>query len=80
MRRKRIKLSDQVRKAIAASGKSRNQIGQETAIDPATLCRFMHKEGGLSTDGLDRIADYLALNLTTENKPLEVKGRKPKGR
>ena len=80
MGHKRIKLSDQLRKAIDASAKSRNRIGQETGIDPATLCRFMHKEGGLSTDGLDRIADCLGLNLTTENKPLKVEGRKPKGR
>lgn len=58
---------------------SRYQIGQETGIDPATLCRFIHEEGGLSMDGLDRIADYLGLNLTTETKPRKARGRKPKG-
>ena len=80
MGRKRIKLSGQLRQAIDASDKSRYQIGQETGIDPATLCRFMHKDGGLSMDGLDRIADCLGLNLTTESKPHKTTGRKSKGR
>ena len=79
MARKRIRFSDQLRKAIEASEMSRYEIGQETDIDPATLCRFMHDEGGLSMDGLDRIADCLGLNLSTETKPRKARGRKPKG-
>ncbi len=78
MENKRIKLTDQLRKAIETNDKSRYQIGQETGIDPATLCRFIHGKGGLSIDGLDRIADCLGLNLTTESKPPSVKKSKGK--
>jgi hypothetical protein len=80
MARKRIKLSDQLRHAIDACGKSRYRISQETGIDPATLCRFMHKQGGLSVDGLDRIGNSLGLNLTTQSEPWRSQGRRPKGR
>jgi len=75
MKRKCTKLSDQLRKLIEASGESCNQISREAGIDKATLSRFMNGKGGLSTDGLDRIADYLGLNLTAENEPLKPKGR-----
>lgn len=75
MTRKRITLSAQLRRLIDASGKSRYQIAAETGIDEATLSRFMHGKGGLSMDGLDRIADCLGLNLTTEGKPQRRKGR-----
>jgi len=74
---KRTKFSDQLRAALAASFKSRCQIARETGVDDATLCRFMHGKGGLSIDGLDRIADCLGLNLTTENRP---PGGKSKGK
>ena len=74
---KRITLTDQLRQALETSGKSRYQIGQETGIDPATLCRFVQGKGGLSIDGLDRIADCLGLNLTTDRPAPSAK--KPKG-
>ena len=80
MTRKRVKLTDQLRQAIDTCGKSRYQVGQETGIDPATLCRFMHKQGGLSMDGLDLIADCLGLNITTGSKPRKPKGTRTKGR
>jgi hypothetical protein len=76
MTHKRIKLTDQLRQAIETSDKSRYQIGQETGIDPATLCRFVKGRGGLSTDGLDRIADCLGLNLTTETAAPQAKKSK----
>ena len=75
---KRTKFSDQLRAALAASPKSQRQIARETLLDDATLCRFMQGKGGLSIDGLDRIADCLGLNLTTEDKPPNV--RKSKGK
>lgn len=56
-------LSDQVRKAVQASGLSRYRIWQLTGIDQATLSRFIHGQGGLAMDKLDKIADLLNLNL-----------------
>jgi transcriptional regulator with XRE-family HTH domain len=74
MKRKRTKLTDQLRQAIDHSDKSRYQIAKETEMDEATLSRFMHGKGGLSMDGLDRIAECLGLNLTTGDKPDKAKG------
>lgn len=75
MARKPTKLSDQIRQAIETCGKTRYQIGQETDIDQATLSRFMSGKGGLSIPVLDRLGEYLGLNITTESKPRKAKGR-----
>lgn len=75
MTRRQTKLTDQLRKAIEAGGKSRYQIAKETAIDEATLSRFMHGKGGLSMDGLDAIADCLQLSLTSPTTRRTKKGR-----
>jgi hypothetical protein len=63
MKRKQNKLSDQVRQAIDACGKTRYQISQDTGIDQATLCRFMGGKGGLSIPVLDTLGEYLDLEI-----------------
>jgi hypothetical protein len=63
MKRKQIKLSEQVRQAIDACGKTRYQISQDTGIDQATLCRFMGDKGGLSIPVLDTLGEYLGLEI-----------------
>ena len=74
MKRKRAILSDELKLAITASGKSLNQIDRDTGIDKATLSRFLNGKGGLSIPILDRLADYLGLSITVEGKPLRRKG------
>jgi transcriptional regulator with XRE-family HTH domain len=71
----RIKLTDQLRTAIKASDKSMGQIARESGIDIATISRFMHGKGGLSMDGLDRIADSLGVRLTAYTKSQTKEGR-----
>jgi transcriptional regulator with XRE-family HTH domain len=66
-------LTDQIRKVIDASEKSRYQIAKETGIDEATLSRFIHGKGGLSMEGLDAIGKYLGLHIVTD-KPKAKKG------
>lgn len=75
MARKRIKMSDQLRHVIETSGKSRYRIWQETGIDQSTLSKFMLSKGGLSTDALDRLADFLDLNITTGKRRRTTKGK-----
>ena len=75
MKRKRTKLSDQLRRAIDTCGKSRYEISHATGIDQATLCRFMGKKGGLSIPVLDTLADYLGLNITTGKPKGKAKGK-----
>jgi hypothetical protein len=63
MKRKHVKLSEQVRQAIDTCGKTRYQISQDTGIDQATLCRFMADKGGLSIPVLDMLGEYLDLEI-----------------
>jgi hypothetical protein len=66
MKRKTLKLTEQVRQAIETCGKTRYQISQETDIDQATLCRFMGGKGGLSNPILDTLGEYLGLRIVVD--------------
>ena len=72
MGKRRAKLSDQIRRAVDDCGRTRYRISKETAIDQSTLSRFMSGERGLPMNTLDKLADYLDLNITVG------KGRKPR--
>ncbi len=72
MSKRRAKLSDQIRRAVDDCGRTRYRISMETGISQSTLSRFMSGERGLPTDTLDKLADYLDLNITVG------KGRKPR--
>lgn len=74
MAKRRKKLSDQIRRSIETCGLTRYRISKETGIDQSNLSRFIHGEVGLSMDSLDRLADLLDLNITTDKR------RQPKGR
>ena len=72
MSSQRAKLSDQIRRAVDACGMTRYRISMETGIDQGTLSRFMSGAYGLPMRTLDKLADYLNLNITAG------KGRKPR--
>jgi transcriptional regulator with XRE-family HTH domain len=69
MAARRIRLSDQVRKAVDASGLSRYRIAKELGIAESTMSRFMAGKGGLSMEYLDALADLLRLNICAERRP-----------
>lgn len=81
MRTKRTdKLTDQLRRAIETSDKSRYTLWQETGIDQATLSRFMHGKGGLSLEGWDLLGEALGLELVAKRPTKRrTKKGKPKG-
>ena len=60
--------SDQIRRAIDSSGYSRYAICKRIKVDQSTMSRFMNGGGGMSMDGLDRLAELLGLRITTGNK------------
>ncbi|MBM3995231.1 MAG: helix-turn-helix transcriptional regulator [Planctomycetes bacterium] len=66
--RRRLKLSEQIRRAIKTCGQSCYAIAKATGIDKATLSRFMSGERGLPMKTLDVLADYLDLNITTPKR------------
>src|SRR5262245_11382453 len=69
----RVRLSDQVRRAVDASGMSRYRIAKELGVAESTMSRFMARKGGLSMEYLDALADLLGLDIMT------TKGRQTKG-
>jgi transcriptional regulator with XRE-family HTH domain len=68
MGKKRIRLSDQIRAAVDASGLSRYRIAKQIGIAESGMSRFMSGEGGLSWKYLDKLADLLGLNISIEEK------------
>jgi transcriptional regulator with XRE-family HTH domain len=78
MGRQRVKLSEQIRRAVDASGKSRYRICKELGIAESTLSRFMSGQGGLSMDNLDALADLLHLDIVTGKRPPLAGGRSSK--
>ena len=63
-----MKLSDQVRQAIDASGMTWYRIRTTLGLAESTMSRFMSGKGGLSLEVLDALADLLNLNLTTNQR------------
>jgi transcriptional regulator with XRE-family HTH domain len=68
MERRRGKLSDQIRAAVDASGKSRYRIAKELGIAESTISRFMSGQGGLSMDNLDALVGLLGLDLAARRQ------------
>ncbi len=56
-------VSEQVRRAIDASGQSRYAICKATGIDQGQLSKFMAGKLGLSLDALDVLCAYLGAEL-----------------
>ena len=74
MAHKRKLISDQLRDAIEASGETRYRISKETGIAQSALSRFMSGERGLTSSAVDKLAEYLNLELTKRN-PTKSKGK-----
>lgn len=72
MTKTRVKLSDQVRQAVAGSGLSRYRICKLARIDQGTLSRFMAGKVGLSLPTLDALADVLGLDVVRGGAVAEV--------
>ena len=61
--------SDQVRDAIRHSGQTIYRVAMSVQIQEKNLHKFMKGEVGLSLASLDRIAEYLGLNLSECDPP-----------
>jgi DNA-binding Xre family transcriptional regulator len=69
---KRIKLTEQIRRAVADCGITRYRLWQLTGIDEAALSRFVGGQRGLSFESLDTLCDFLQIDIVV-NGPKEVK-------
>ncbi len=80
MARKPIKLSDQLRQAIDASGMSRYAIAKAISLDQSVLSRFMAGKSGLAVENIDRLGELLGLNIVAAMKPQANKKTRAKQR
>jgi transcriptional regulator with XRE-family HTH domain len=84
MGRQRVKLSEQIRRAVDASGMSRYRIAKELGIAESTMSRFMSGKGGLSMEYIDALADVLKLKITvgrprSQRKVPDLRPKRKKG-
>ena len=61
-------LLNMIRKAIEASGQSRYRISKETGIAESVLSRFMSGETAITVETVERLADYLGLEIVLRPK------------
>ena len=62
------KISDALRRAIKASGKSLSEIGRESGVHRAVLSRFVRGERTLTTPAVDKLASFFGMRLTKARK------------
>ena len=72
MEKERVKLSEQVRRAVEESGMTRYAICRTIGMHQSVMSRFMNGKGGLQQDSLDALADLLELDIVARGK----RGRK----
>ena len=66
-------LLDQIKQAIESSGQSRYAISQATGIDQAVLSRLMNGKGAMGFDTLERLTDFLGLEIIVGPKTTSSK-------
>ena len=69
------RILDAICDAIEASGKTRYRIAKDTGISQPQLSRLMTGECGLSIAALERLAEYLGLEIILRPKRRRGKGR-----
>lgn len=65
---KRLSFSEQLRRAMERSEKTRYRMSIETGIAQSNISRFFNHKGTLSQDSIDKLCDCLDLRLV-ESKP-----------
>lgn len=66
------KLTDQLRRAVADSGRTLGEFSRDTGIDKSALSRFVNGQRGLSMEALDVVGEYLGLRIAAD-KPQKSK-------
>jgi transcriptional regulator with XRE-family HTH domain len=73
------KLVDAIRRAVEASEKTRYRIAKESGVSAGQLSRLVNGERAMTVDTIERLADYLGLEITI--KPMAAdKNKTTKGR
>jgi transcriptional regulator with XRE-family HTH domain len=67
-------LLDAIRVAVESSDKTRYRIAKESGVSAGQLSRLVNGERGMTVDTIERLADYLGLQITIAPKT-KKKGR-----
>ena len=67
MTTKQKTISEQLRAAISGAGVSRYRMSKDLDISQAALSRFVNGAMGLSLSTVDKITEYLELEVTVRN-------------
>jgi len=65
--------SDEIKRAIRASGLTVYRLAKLSGVDKSVISRFLSGKMGMHTENLDKVAAVLGLRVTTGTK---AKGRK----
>lgn len=68
-----MSISTQLQEAILEAGESVYAVAKGSGVPQSVLSRFVNGERGLSLESVDRLADYLELEL----RPSEAAPKKP---
>ena len=68
MPKKTYTISGQLRAAILAAPVTRYRIAKETEISASVLSRFVNGKSGLDLPTVDRLCEYLGLELQSKGK------------
>jgi len=68
-------LTEQLRRAVADSGRTLGDLTRATGIDKSALSRFVNGERGVSMKALDALGEYLGLGIVQVSKARRKKGR-----
>ena len=60
-------LTDQIRATLENCGETRYRVAKNSGLNEPQLCRFM-AGAGISFRALDRLADYLGLEIVVRGK------------
>ena len=66
----------QIRDAIEASDATRYRIAKDVGIDHGQMSRLMSGQGSLSLEALERLCEYLELEIVIRPKLKESRGKK----
>lgn len=67
---------DQIREAIEASDATRYRIAKDVGIDHGQMSRLMNGQGSLSLEALQRLLEYLDLDIVIQAKAKKSRGKK----
>jgi len=68
------RILEQLREAVEGIDESRNSLAKRSGVDPASLCRLVHGERGLSIGRAEQLAEALGFELVLRRKARKRKG------